>query len=423
MNEMSQIVRRYKFRLYPSPQQERYLGRIFGAVRFVYNSFLAMNKDLYEDGGFQKLSRSEMQETLTIWKEAFPWLSEVPSQPLQVACHDLDVAYQNFFNKQNKAPRFKKKSQHQSFQLPQPKIENGTDGPNGSSRKYKRIFLPVFKTYIPLKIHREFPKNCKMGGATISKTPTDQYFVSFVVQFDSKAQLKSASEEALGVDVNIKGLVLSDGEVIKTPQALQTLEKRKRRLQKSLQRKRDQAQKEKRSFSSQNYNKTRIGLAKIHEKISQTRSDFLHKTSRHIFSKNQTVVMETLKVKNMMKNRRLSKSIGFQSWGQFILIMKMKAEEYEKNLRFVSQWYPSSQICHCCAYKYAALKLSEREWACPQCGDIHDRDINAAINIKNEGGSYPVKPVERKSSVHRPKRRTTMASMKEESSRFEIQVH
>lgn len=417
---MNQIVRRYKFRLYPSPQQEKYLARVFGAVRFVYNSFLATNKDLYEEGGFQKLSRSEMQETLTIWKEAFPWLSDVPSQPLQVACHDLDVAYQNFFNKQSKAPQFKKKSQHQSFQLPQPKIENGR---KGSCPEHKTLFLPVFKTHIPIKIHREFPKNCKIGGATVSKTPAGKYFVSFVIQFDSKAQLKSVSKDPLGVDLNIKGFALSDGEVIQTPQPLQTLEKRKRRLQKSLQRKRNQSQKEKRSFSTQNYNKTRMKLAKIHEKISQTRSDFLHKTSRHIFSKSQTVVMETLKVKNMMKNRRLSKSIGFQSWGQWVLIMKMKAEELEKNLRFVSQWFPSSQLCHCCAYKNDTLKLSDRKWICPQCRAIHDRDINAAINIKNEGGSYPVKPVERKSSVRRPKRRTTMASMKQESSRFEIQVH
>lgn len=414
---MSQIIRRYKFRLYPSPQQERYLARVFGAVRFVYNSFLATNKDLYEDGGFQKLSRSEMQETLTVWKEAFPWLSKVPSQPLQVACHDLDVAYQNFFNKQNKAPQFKKKSQYQSFQLPQPKIE---DGPTSEAKK---LFLPVFKTYIPINIHREMPKNGKIGAATVSKTPTGNYFVSFVVQFESKAQLKSASEELLGLDVNIKGLVLSDGEVIRTPQILETLEQRKRRLQKSLQRKRDQAKKENRAFVTKRYNKKRIELAKLHETITSTRSDFLHKTSRHIFSKNQTVVMETLKVKNMMKNRRLAKSIGFQSWGQLILIMKMKAEEFEKQLHFISQWYPSSKICHCCGYKNEALKLSDRKWTCTQCGVNHDRDLNAAINIKNEGGSYPVKPVERKSSVRRPKRGSTMVSMKQESSRFEIQVH
>ena len=410
---MNPLTRRYKFEIFPSPVQKRHLGKIFGSVRFVYNEFLKISEELYADR-IQKLSRTEMQEHLLIWKEAIDWLSDVPSQSLQVATHDLDVAYQNLFAGRGKRPRLKKKLAAQSFSLPQPKIK--------SVSGQTCVFIPKYKTCIPMKMHREFPDGAKFGAATISKTASGRYFVSIVTKFNTKEKILSTHDGIVGVDLNIKHIVLSDGEKIQVPRALETLESRKRRLQKKMQRQRDMQKSEKREDRSNNYEKTRFRLAKLHERIRFQREDYLHKLALNIYRKNQVVAMETLNVKGMMKNRRLAKSIAFQSWGRLVEIMKMYAVQYDKHLHFISTWFPSSKMCHQCGFVNSELTLSDREWTCESCQTHHDRDINAAINIQNEGGSYPVhQPVERKGSVVRPKGRpTTMASAKQESSRFEV---
>ena len=305
---MKKLTRRYKYELFPSPVQKRYLERIFGSVRFVYNEFLKMNDDMFADG-ITKLSRSEMQEHLVIWKEALNWLEQTPSQSLQVATHDLDVAYQNFFDKRADKPKLKKKASKQSFSLPQPKIKVVSG--------QTCVFVPNYKTWIPIRMHREFPKDAKLGAATISKTPSGRYFVSIVTTFETQEKIKSVSNQILGVDLNIKSIVLSDGEKIETPKIIKTLESRKRRLQKSMQRQRDMAKKDSKDFrESKNYEKNRIKLAKIHETIKNQKEDFLHKLALKLYRKNQAVAMETLNVKGMMRNRRLAKSIAFQSWGR-----------------------------------------------------------------------------------------------------------
>ena len=409
---MKNLTKRYKYEIFPSPVQKRYLERIFGSVRFVYNEFLRMNDDMFSEG-ISKLSRSEMQEHLTLWKEVLEWLSDTPSQSLQVATHDLDVAYQNFFDKRADRPKPKEKNNKQSFSLPQPKIKEVSG--------QTCIFIPNYKNWIPIRMHRDFPKDAKLGAATISKTPSGRYFVSVVTTFETKERLGSNSKETLGVDLNIKAIVLSDGEKIETPKIITTFESRKRRLQKSMQRQRDLAKKEDRDFrQSKNYKKNRIKLAKLHETIKNQKEDFLHKLALRLYRKNQAVAMETLNLKGMIKNRRLAKSIAFQSWGRLVEIMKMYAIQYDKNLHFISTWFPSSKMCKDCGCINQKLTLSMREWDCESCGAHHDRDINAATNIANEGGSYPVyKPVERKGSVKRPRRQTTTSSVKQESSRFE----
>lgn len=411
---MKQLTKRYQFEIYPSPVQKQYLAQIFGSVRFVYNEFVKSNEDMWGDGKIQRLSRSEMQELLPVYKEALPWLSEIPSQALQVATHDLDAAYQNFFQGRGKKPTTKKLSERQSFSLPQPKIKNVSG--------QMCLFLPNYKTHIPIRMHREFPKNSKLGSATITKTPSGKYFISVVTTFSSREVVESKNDKTVGIDLNLKDIVLSTGTKIKTPQILTTLEKRKRRLQKSMQRQRDMAKKDSRELkSSQNYQKNRIKSAKIFESIKNQKEDFLHKVALSIYRENQAVSMETLNVKGMMKNRRLSRAVSFQSWGRLVEIMKMYAIQYDKQLHLISTWFPSSKICHACGLINQELTLGDREWVC-ECGCTHDRDINAAINIQNEGGSCPVyKPVERKGSVRRPKgKRTTMASVKQESSEFEV---
>ena len=413
---MKNLTRRYKFEIYPSPVQEKYLAKIFGSVRFVYNEFLKINNDLHFEG-ITKLSRSEMQEQLVIWKDALDWLGESPSQSLQVATHDLDVAYQNFFDQRSERPTFKKKGTRQSFQLPQPKFKVRSN--------QNCIYIPNYKTYIPIRMHREFPKGARKGAATITRSPSGRYFLSVVVKFSSKEEIHSKSNERIGIDLNLKEIVLSNGKKIETPKIMKTLEARKRRLQKKMQRQRDQANKNSREYSeSKNYQKTRRTLAKVHERIKNKKEDYLRKLALQIYRENQSVAMETLNIKGMMKNRRLAKSIAFQSWGRLVEIMKVYAVQYDKNLHFISTWFPSSKMCHSCGMINEKLTLSDRHWTCESCGESHDRDENAAMNIANEGGSCPVyKPVERKGSVNRPKGRfATMASVKQESSRFEIAV-
>lgn len=399
--------------------QKQHLAKIFGAVRFVYNECLKINTELFEDpenSAAKKMSKTEAQSMLTIWRDALSWLSDIPSQSLQVATHDLDVAYQNFFDKRADRPKSKRKDSKQSFQLPQPKIQEVSG--------QTCVYIPNFKTWIPISMHRDFPTGAKLGAATISKTPSGKYFISIVVGFNSSKAVKSESTEAVGIDLNLHEIVLSSGKRILTPQIIKTLESRKRRLSKSMQRQRDMAKKDGREFrESKNYNKNKISLAKIHERIKFQREDFLHKLALQIYRENQAVCMETLNVKGMVRNRKLARSIAFQSWGRLVEIMKMYALQYDKNLHFVSTWFPSSKLCSTsgCGLVNQELTLKEREWVCESCGTHHDRDLNAAINIKNEGGSYPVyKPVERKGSVKRPRRVTTMSSAKQESSRFEV---
>lgn len=303
---MKQLTRRYKYEIYPSPVQKKQLARIFGSVRFIYNELLLANEAMWNDEEkITRLSRSEMQELLPVYKEAFSFLSDCPSQSLQVATHDLDVAYQNFFQGRSDRPKKKKLSQTQSFSIPQPKIQE-VSGQNC-------IFIPNYKTWVPIKMHRDFPKQAKLGSATVKKTPSGRYFISVVCTFVATETIESKSSERIGIDLNIHHIVLSDGKKIETPKIISTLESRKRRLQKKLQRQRDQQQKQGRAERSRNYEKTRMQLAQLHERIKNQKEDFLHKLGLKIYRENQSVAMETLNVKGMIKNRRLSKSISFQS--------------------------------------------------------------------------------------------------------------
>lgn len=434
---MKEIVRRYKYRIYPSASQASMLAVVFGGVRFVYNEFLLASRENRSEGTY-RLLREEMQDLLPTYKEAFPFLENVPSQSLQVATHDLDVAYQNCKQGRAKPPKLKKKKSRQSFQLPQPRIKEVSG--------QMCIFLPVQKTWIPILMHRELPHNAKLGAATITKTPTGKYFVSFVVTTTEEINNKpliSKSTEMVGVDLNIKEYVLSNGERIQIPKYAKILQSRKRRLEKSLARKLREFLKTKHGVTegqfkelpkkkraeimndfsknrSRNYEKTRVKLAEIHEKITNIRNDFLRKTALKLYRENQAVAMETLNVKGMMKNRRLARSIAFQSWGRLLEIMKFYAVQHGKQLHQISMWFPSSKMCHDCGFVNQELKLSDRTWTCESCGAHHDRDLNAAKNIKREGGSYPAyKPVESKGSARRPKgRRAHPSSAKQESSKL-----
>jgi putative transposase len=410
------IVRRFIYRIYPSPQQVVYLSKIFGCGRFVYNHFLALNIKRFKESKLPRLTCGEMQHMLIQLKKDHPFLAEVPSQPLQVATHDLDVAYQNFYAKDSKKPpRFKTRARaKRAFQLPQPthRIHKG---------QYC-IFLPKFKTWIPINQHRPFPPGAVPKSATLTETKAGAFYVSFVVTFEALELLDSKSQEMLGIDLNIKGIALSSEVMIPTPQRISKLEERMALMQQHMQRQRDEQKKRGDKEWSNNYKKAKKQYAKLHARLKNIKMDFFWKTATRLFRENQSIAMETLNIKGMLKNHKLARSIAYQSWGTFAKIMRDCAQKFGKNLYFIDQWYASSKICSSCGAKKEKLTLKEREWTCTVCGTTHDRDFNAAKNIAKvaaQGGSYPKSLTERKSSRTRPKRKSTSTSKKQESSRFE----
>ncbi|MCL4391298.1 MAG: transposase [Candidatus Parvarchaeota archaeon] len=364
----------YKFRLYPNEEQQVLFSKYFGCNRVVWNKALALKEEYYKEHknntAKKGLNYYDTARFLTSLKkkEEYKWLKEVNSQSLQQSLIDLDKAFKNFFKGVAKYPNYKKKSNKQSFRVPQ--FFNFDDSV---------LYLPKFGKGIKMKEHREFPRE-KVKQVTISKVPSGKYFVSILVSDSRKAPKKAAvkdNSKTIGIDVGIKdSVVLSNGIKIDNPKYLKKSEKLLKLRQKQLSRKK---------LGSNNFHKSRIKVAKIHERITNQRHDFLHKVSDAITKHFDTIAVETLNIGGMKKNHRTAKAISDVGIGNFFRFLKYKAENRGKNILEIGMFDPSSKMCHYCRHINEKLTLSEREWECPNCHAWLDRDLNAAINIRDFG--------------------------------------
>ena len=355
------IYKAYKFRIYPTKIQIDFLNKQFGAVRFIYNYFLNQRDTQFKETGKSDSYYAQTKALKSMkGQEEFKWLKEINSQTCQQALQCLDAAYLKFFRKETAFPRFKKKKNCQSFCVPQhfKILEKG-------------IIIPKLKSQIKCKFYREIIGEVK--SLTISKTLTGKYFVSILVE--QKNEYKQTSEGKIGIDLGIKDFVtLSDGTKYSF-----SVSKKTKKLKKL------QHYYSKKQKGSKRKEKLRLRIARIYEKIANSRRDFQHKLSNKLTNEYQTICLESLKVRNMMKNHKLARAIGEASWYSFVNMLQYKGKWKGCDIIQIDQFYPSSKTCSRCNWKKENLKLSERSWICPKCGTIHDRDINAAKNILTYG--------------------------------------
>lgn len=366
------MLKGVKFRIYPNKQQEVLINKTFGCCRLVYNKALDYRIKAYEEGN--KANYSETCAMLASLKktEEFVFLKEVDSISLQQSLKDLDRAYTNFFSKRSRFPKFKsKKGNFKSYRT--------LNAGNKIRIEGKYLKLPKLGF---VKVKQSMPIG-KIHNATIEKMPSGKYFVALNVEFDPEP--KPNEGKSVGIDVGIKEYFTdSNGNVYVNPKHLERSMKKLVKEQRKL---------SKKVIGSSNWDKQCVKVSRLHEKVVNQRNDFLHKTSTSLVRENQTICVEDLNVKDMIKNRRLALHISSVSWSKFFAMLEYKVHWYGSQLIRIPTLYPSSQLCHICGFKNADVKdLAVRYWVCPKCGTRHDRDVNAAINILNKGLQIKAEP-------------------------------
>ena len=370
-------LKAYKFRIYPTEEQEIFFAKTFGCVRKVYNLMLNDRKKAYEEVKNDP-SKKMTFPTPAKYKKEFPFLKEVDSLALANAQLNLDKAYKNFFRDKSVGfPRFKsKKNPVQSYT---------TNNQNGTVALIDNKFIkvPKLKSLIRIKLHRQ-PKG-RIKSATISRHASGKYYISLLCKEEINELPKTNS--AIGIDLGITDFaILSDGQKIDNNRFTSKMEKKLKREQRKLSKRALLAKNKGIPLSeAKNYQKQKRKVARLHEKVMNQRTDFLNKLSTEIIKNHDIICIEDLNVKGMLRNHKLARSISDVSWSSFVAKLQYKADWYGREIIKVDQWFPSSQICSECGHKDGKKSLDIREWTCPICHTHHDRDINASINILTEG--------------------------------------
>jgi putative transposase len=358
--------RAFKYRFYPTPEQETLLRCTMGCTRLVYNRALAVRTQAWYDEK-KRVGYSDTSALLTEWKKQddLQFLSEVSSVPLQQGLRHLQKAFSNFFEGRAKYPTFKKKRNggNAEFTKSAFKFRNG------------QVFLAKSSLPLPIRWSRELPKGATPTTITVKLSPAGRWTVSLLVDVEIEP-LPPCSNE-IGVDLGVTSLVaLSDGKKIANPKGFNAKRRKLKKAQKALSRKQK---------GSNNRHKARLKVAKVHQEIADARKDFLHKLTIRLVRENQTIAVEDLALKNMVKNRKLALSTTDASWGELVRQLEYKCDWYGRTLVKIDRWFPSSKRCGKCGHIVEKLPLNIREWDCPNCGAHHDRDINAAQNILAAG--------------------------------------